>query len=131
MQSWGMTIPSRAIPKDKWGQDHWRLLLQIEERCVFSGGELDLSNLRCNKERHPENWTEFCPLDDLPIRLRDNTLFDMPHDDWDIIKDFAVHNLLETTGEFKVGLLDEGWRLAHKLRRHLANGGYYTDFDPV
>ena len=111
-----------------WSEDHWRLLLLVENRCVFHGGKLDLRDFRCDKERHPENWTQLCS-GRLKIQLRDGTIVDN-HDDWDVFKDFAAHGLAEAVEEGKpvVQMKPEGWKLAHTLRRHLGGGGYYPDF---
>jgi hypothetical protein len=117
----------KMIHMGNWGVEHWRLLRIVEEQCVHHGGTLDRSAMRCNQERHPEMWSELGISDDIPIRLRDGTLQEH-HDDWDMIKDFAVHDLVKTTREGEVKLTKEGWDLAHSLRRHLANDGYYTDF---
>jgi len=126
-------IPTNAVPKDNWGPNHWRLLLSIEERCVFHAGVLDWSAMRCSQEKHPEVWTEFCPSADISIQLRDGT-FKQDHDDWDIVKDFIVHGLMrqnDDRGEPAVVMLPEGWKQVHALREHLANDGYYTDFAGV
>lgn len=126
---------SEVVPIERWGKDHWSLLLYIEVRCVDYEGKLDARHLRCNPLRHPEcnaNGISDLDADKYPTRLKDG--IQENHDDWDCMWDLFDAKLLEVenvAGEsagrelippVQVWLTDRGWQIAHKLRRFRAVG---------
>lgn len=124
----------RRINVSEFGKDHWSTLTYLETRCVDHKGRIDIRNMRCNSERHPGQ--AHIPIErengkfKYPTALRDGK-FEPEHDDWDCIDDLEAAGFLKTFGTGihpEVGLTDEGWAVAGRLRRHRGAGGQFADF---
>lgn len=116
---------SRNIPVEQWGKDHWSMLIYVETRAVDHDGWLDVKHLRTNGARYP-------------TRLRYDEIED--HSDLDCLEDLAAAGYIaggratrrnakdeavELTYHYE--LTDDGWKMAHTLRRARAEGKAWRD----
>lgn len=100
-----------AIPMNAWGRDHFSMLLYLETRAVDYGGKVDARHMRANGIAHPTYLREGVEL--------------VGHSDYDCIADFEAAEILTNDGTGATPLIrltDKGWKLAHGLRRHCAEG---------
>lgn len=122
------TVPEISI--DRFGKDHWSMLLYVESRIVDHKGILNNENLRCDRRINALRAHRGGCSSSYPTRLADGETVS-PHDDWSCIEDFVRAGLVVWggTGMNPVfALTDEGWACAFALRRHRANGMLYADF---
>ena len=119
------------VPMEQWGKDHWSTFAYIETLCVDGTGTPDPRRMRTNGRKYPTRLKEGKELSN--------------HNDWDCAKDleaaglildvngFDCHPIPTTSGlklpKFK--LTELGWMVIGQLRKHLASGGIYFDFNPA
>lgn len=103
------------IPIEKFGEDHWNMLIHVETRCVEYDGFLERVHLRTDGKEHP---TVLKGGEEVP-----------DHSDLHCIQDLVTAGLLEDRGHLQ--LTDLGWRVFCELRRHLAAGGASKEFEPT
>lgn len=118
------------VPVELWGKDHWSTLLYIEVRCVDHFGTPNRDHLRCHTAVHPGLAGRGGDGSRYPTRLNNGNEI-TEHDDWSCLEDAEAAGLLKWEGSginpvFR--LTDEGWKVVHALRRHLAEGGKIADF---
>jgi len=126
-----------TVSVEAFGKDHWSTLAFVETRCVDDGGIVDKERMRCNTSRHAallgriqqrstSKWDE-----KWGTILSDGTVLP-EHDDWDCLIDLAKAGYVEIVDidEGNVHLTDQGWQVAHQLRRFIAEGGTYKAFRP-
>lgn len=136
-----LKVKRDPVPMDLWGKDHWSTLAYIECRAVDQKGKLDINQMRCNEQRHPqfahtmarsmgdgsEYATRLRPIKGISV---DVELDD--HDDWDCVDDFVAEGLItefpESDGIIKLTV--KGWDVAGQLRQHKGNGGNFGEFKP-
>ena len=122
---------------DKWGCDHWSVLVYIESLCVegMNGyGKPDHRRIQTNENRHPEFLVADSPRDGsgFGIWLRDGVVLPGPdYDGWDCLEDAEREGLIENVGTgftpvFKMTVL--GNKVVSMLRAHKTNGGSFTTF---
>lgn len=119
-----------TVDINKWGYDHWAVIVYLERRAVGHKGTISSMQMRCNPDLHPEmahgKWAA-----DYPTRLKGKKTI-TPHDDWSCVEDMQDYRLLtlhdENSQDAWVTLTDRGFSLAHKVRQHLAEGGSYESF---
>lgn len=104
------------ISIEQFALDHWSLLLYCESRAVDYAGKLDRKHLREGDDRRPRG-----------IRLKDGTKLHNHGDDL-ILNDLQNAGLI-VHQRHQVEMTDEGWRLAHLLRRHLSTGASPSTFE--
>ena len=125
-----------TISPEQFGKDHWSTLAFVETRCVDDNGVLDKDRMRCNLNRHrglagktqqgsglmdwKMNWCT-CLKDGTPLP---------EHDDWDCLIDLAKAGYVEIIDidAGTVRLTEQGWTIAHQLRRFIAQKGSYKAF---
>jgi len=108
-----------TVPMDKWGKDHWSIFAYIETLCVDGDGTVDPRRMRRDGKMYPTRLKGM-------VELRN-------HNDWDCADDIEAANLVENTGTginrlYK--LTEKGFKIAALLRKHKANGGYFSNFEP-
>lgn len=101
---------------EQFALDHWSLLLYCESRAVDYSGKLDRKHLREGDDHRPR-----------PIRLKDGSKLLNYGDDM-ILNDLQDAGLI-VRERHQVEMTDEGWRLAHLLRRHLSTGASPSTFE--
>ena len=104
-----------AIPKEKWGRDHFSVLAYIETRCVDANGRPSPPCMRTGNE--------------YPTRLRDGELHN--HDDWACANDLEDEDLLinKGTGACPVyRMTNKGMAACSLYRTWKAGGGYWAAF---
>lgn len=111
-----------AIPMPLWGKDHWSTLAYLETRIVDHSGVLDPRNMRCNTNGPHGHFAHVANDACYDTRLIGASIQSF-HDDWDCIDDMVAAGLVEWSGTgvnpvFR--LTDLGWRVAGRLRRHIA-----------
>lgn len=132
----------------KWGKDHWSLLAYIETLCVDGQegvGKIDHARMRANPKTHPLLVrVPICPLPtkdgayEYPTRLKgyekDKSKCLPEHDDWDCFDDLERNGLVELVGTLMnplVKITKIGLAYTAELREHKANGGCFTNFNPL
>lgn len=114
------------IPIEKFGKDHWSLLMYIETRIVDQSGLLKASDPHMNTYRYGPSVTNY------PSRLTNNEIAPEGHDDWSCLEDLqAAHMVTYDEETEKVGLTDLGWANAAGLRRWKAEGKGIANFKAV
>jgi len=103
------------IPIEKFGEDHWNMLMHVETRCVEYDGFLERVHLRTDGKERP---TVLKGGEEVP-----------GHSDLDCIQDLVAAGLLEDRRHLQ--LTDMGWRVSSELRRHLAAGSGLMEFEPT
>lgn len=53
---WRDRVGRTPIPMDRWGKDHWSLLLYVEDRAVNRHGLIDWNNLTLSQGHWPMLW---------------------------------------------------------------------------
>lgn len=130
-----------CVPIEQWSRNHWSLLMYIEICAVDDQGVIDFNKMRCNSYTHPLQYARKTHPNVVAemigqwqsswgTTLKDGTHLDN-HDDWDCLADlyYAGYMVMHPTNE-TVHLTDEGFALAHQLRKFRAQGGNYKDFTP-
>lgn len=96
------------IKRAEWGRDHETLILYCETRAVDYRGKLDAEHLRPRSASYP-------------TRLKGALVKN--HGDLDCLADLEVAGIIVNLGTGVnpiVKFTDEGWKLAHRLRRERA-----------
>lgn len=105
---------------EKFGRDHWSLLVYLETRCVDYSGVPDRHHMRCSPKRHEFLAHEGSRSRKMsPTRLRDGELL-YNRDDWDCANDLEHAGFLKQVGTGanpRFELTDLGWSIAGRLRR--------------
>jgi len=108
-----------TVPIDKWGKDHWSVFAYIETLCVDGNRVIDHRRMRRDGVKYP---TRLKGMEELPN-----------HNDWDCADDIEAAGLAENAGTginrlYK--LTEKGFEVAALLRKHKANGGWFSNFVP-
>lgn len=136
-----------VLTPDRWGKDHWRLLLLLEQWALNGAGgwaHPDPTQLRCHPERHPEHVTPQTPawLPSMGTRLTgyfagqsrdaamaESTGAQMPdHDDWDCLADLLASGWIQAGSRGAVRFTFEGHAQASRARWHLLQGHHLAQF---
>jgi hypothetical protein len=121
------TDDAGPITVDRFGTDHWKLLLYVETRCVDYGGVLDHDHMRASSTANPEHvvYSATGTLMDgakYPTRLANGETQEN-HDDWSCLTDLEEAGFLEiiywTAGMVRMTPL--GRQVAAALRAHVAD----------
>lgn len=132
----------KNIPIEEWGKDHWSLLLYVETRCVDYNGTLDFSHLRDKLGRGTRpmgykwsNYEDGTRLKGyfLPDGTKDKSRQLKDHDDLDCLDDLEFAGLVENVGTGMNPLItmkDKGYDFIRDLRKHKADGGQCSTFEP-
>lgn len=99
---------------DKFGEDHWNMLMHVETRCTDWAGFLDRNGLRLNGVERPT------------VLKGGNTV--PGHSDLHCIRDLAAAGLVEDKKHLH--LTELGWRILSEIRKHFAAGGDLDGFEP-
>lgn len=143
-------MESGNITVERFGWDHWSLLVYIETLCVDYKGLIDPRKMRCHARRH-RIYYQGSDGRSHPTRLQNGETVSN-HDDWDCLTDLVAAGYVEITDDYaapfprhmgfpqrepttvfpmrtcEVRLTDLGWSTAWQLRRHRAEGGTYDTF---
>lgn len=86
----------------QWGKDHWSLLAYFETVCVDNQGRPDFMRMRINPKMHPfGGGTHFGPRqwqDSYATRLKDGSIPNNKHDDYDVMEELENLGFLENIG---------------------------------
>lgn len=130
-----LTPKDAGVSMDRWGKDHWSILLYIESICVNGAdgiGTPDRERVQCNPKRHP-GLVAYTPTGELldgsefGIRLYGGKKLPGPdYDEWDCIFDLECYGLVESLGtgihpEYR--MTEWGIRAAAVLHKYKAQGG--------
>lgn len=122
------------IKLEDFGKDHWSVLAYAETCAVDSYGRMDVRRLRVNSPKRGIASQPYGPNDWKPsygTRLKDGSIPDPEHDDFDCLDEFEELGLIETgtlVNPF-VSFTDLGLKVASELRQHKAKGGQFRDFE--
>lgn len=139
----------KNIPVEKFGKDHWSLLVYIETRVVDHNkakniGDIDKDHLRCNENVRPtmlglrqaaaiKNGTLSWSSKDGTILKSENgeqqQLKD--HDDWDCLEDLEKTGFIEiiSLANCFIEITEKGLETAAAIRKHKAAGGNFASFE--
>ena len=120
---------------ERWGRDHWSVLLYAETECVNSWhgiGRPDRRKLYCDVNRHPGLWDSLGNprRETHPIRLVGDELLE-DYDEWDCLDDLEEAGLLLIQGtgiNVMLRMTDLGSKWAARVRKHKAQGGSFATF---
>ena len=117
---------------NQFGKDHWSTLAYVETCCVDNEGRLDIRRLRINETKRPIRSNGFGWDPKYATRIKDGSIPDPSHDDWDCLEDLEGIGLLELIGTMinpVFRLTQKGLKVASKLRAHKANGEQFATFE--
>ena len=136
-----LTPADAGVPIEKWGKDHWSVLLYIESICVdgVKGiGKPDLRRIQANLNRHPGLLVNMdvdgTPMDGAKYGIRLAGGKELPgpdYDEWDCVRDLECYGLVESLGTgvnplFK--MTERGNGLAADIRKWRTGGGTLATF---
>ncbi len=120
-----------------FGKDHWSVFAYAETCCVDNQGRMALARLRVNGSVHPVgsgmmiSRPQWKP--EYGTRIKDGSIPDLNHDDFDCLEALGVAWLL-VTGTLvnpHATLTDKGRMVAAELRQFKSSGGQFRDFAPA
>lgn len=130
----------RAIHMADFGEDHWLLLMYLEQVCVDDHGDIDARKMRSYYDdrfapasQPSKKWKK-----SMSTKQRDGTLVD-GHDAWDCLQELRGAGWILSQGDegsggrwltnTEVEMTQTGWRVAGWLRQHKASGQSLKDFN--
>lgn len=129
-----MTTKEYPVAVEKFGRDHWSLLLYIETRCVDHNGVPRREHMRCSPKRNPgqahDGTERHKKLS--PTRLKGGELL-YNRDDWDCADDLEAAGYVQQIGTGanpRFAMTEVGWAVAGRLRRWRAESKPIDDFTP-
>jgi hypothetical protein len=63
---WRDRVGRTPISMDRWGRDHWSLLMYVESRVTDNHGRIDWSQLTLSRRSWPMLWAERNPYETVP-----------------------------------------------------------------
>ena len=132
------------VPVSEWGSDHWSTFAYLETRAVDAKGQIDNRRMRANMRLHRHFfWATVLHRADnkeYPTRLKGGSEL-KKHDDWSCLEDMVAAGLLRSwfrrvnddafnNSRGRVEFTELGLSVAAELRRHKANGGQWSNFEP-
>lgn len=127
-----------TISFDRFGRDHWGVLLLVEAECVNRSGKpwtIDNRRMRVHPNKapfHPQRYRGNDGYSDkYPTRLRDGTEVS-GHDDWDCLEDLEAAGLLHIHSLVNgvVQITRKGQQVAAQARAWRSQGHGMVSFVP-
>lgn len=120
---------------EDFGKDHWSVFAYAECCCVDHGGQMEHIRLRINRNKRPLGGSHYMGHllgwdTKYGTRIKDGSIPDPQHDDWDCLEDLEREGLLEIISMVNafIRLTDEGQKVAEELRRHKMNSEQFSTF---